>query len=442
MRQETLTLVAPLARTAATRKVIEELACDKSKVAATLGRGTPQPRIFQGLGIHFARIVLIEEASTSPYPASLVLESNFDTEEQDAKLARVQHLRLLAERLHEPLRALWSEAITPLPVARDGIAAALCAHLVPYTAAYQGHVYRDLARIELEARVRDSALAAASRVGREVPPERLYEAVRAEVRRELGDVDLECAAPGLPDPQKRKRLMLNPKRAWWMEAVPFGIAGLLGLPLTVALAALLLMRERTDRPYDLQTESESMGPDLLRRLAENAESEDFGAQNALTHLVPVRGGIGRNLTLRLSHAYLARVAANHFNYVEQLGGIPSIHFAKWLLIDGGRRLLFFSNYDGSWESYLGDFVDQAALGLNLAWMATEGYPNTRLLAEGGANDEETFKGWARVHQRPTNLFYSAYPALSVADINNNSWLRCGLHQGGPDDLTAWLRRFT
>jgi len=35
-----------------------------------------------------------------------------------------------------------------------------------------------------------------------------------------------------------------------------------------------------------------------------------------------------------------------------LGGIPTIHFARWLLIDDDRRLLFFSNYDGS----LGDLL--------------------------------------------------------------------------------------
>jgi hypothetical protein len=442
MRQETLTLVAPLTRVERVRKIVESYACDRSKVPFVLGRGNAQPRLFQGLGIHFARIVLIDEPSTSPYRAVLLLESNFDTVHEGSDIARSAHLALLARERGEVLRELWADAIEPLP-REDGAAleAALARCLAPHTAAYQGHVHRDLARIELEAQIRDVALSCAARLPRGMSDAEVLREVRTRVGSELR-FDLECDAPGLPDPARRRELMLHPKRAWGREAIPFLLGGAACFPLTVVLAALLLYRERNDRPYDLQTEAESVGPELLQRLAANSESEDYGTQNALTHLVPVRGGFGRHLTLRVTHAYLAKVAQNHFNYVEQLGGIPSIHFAKWLLIDGGRRLLFFSNYDGSWESYLGDFVDQAALGLNLAWMCTEGYPNTRFVGEGGANDEETFKAWARVHQRPTELFYSAYPALSVADVNNNSWLRCGLHRGGPDDIERWVRRFT
>jgi hypothetical protein len=111
-------------------------------------------------------------------------------------------------------------------------------------------------------------------------------------------------------------------------------------------------------------------------------------------------------------------------------------------MDDDKRLLFLSNYDSSWESYLGDFIDQAAIGLNLAWSCTEGYPRTRLLFDGGANDEERFKAWGRAHQRPTQVFYSAYPDLSVAAVNNNSWIRIGLHSPGPPDVRAWLRRLT
>ncbi len=165
-------------------------------------------------------------------------------------------------------------------------------------------------------------------------------------------------------------------------------------------------------------------------------------QNSLTHVVPLRSGRGRQSVLRRAHAYIDRMAKRHFNHVGQLGGIPSIHFAKWFLIDGDRRLAFFSNYDSSWESYLGNFVDEAALGLNLAWSCTEGYPRTRLLAFKGAADEEPFKAWGRAHQLPTQVFYSAYPTLSVASINNNTWIRHGLHAPGPQDLAAWFRRLS
>ena len=48
------------------------------------------------------------------------------------------------------------------------------------------------------------------------------------------------------------------------------------------------------------------------------------------------------------------------------------------------------------------------------------------------------------HQRPTQLFYSAYPRSSVAAINNATWLRNGLHAPAldPSALAEWQRRLT
>src|SRR6185436_20728120 len=104
------------------------------------------------------------------------------------------------------------------------------------------------------------------------------------------------------------------------------------------------------------------GPHAEALLRACANNEDHGAHNALTHVVPLKKGWIRARALAGLHRYLKGVAHDHFNEIGMLGGIPSIHFAKWLLIDEGRRLLFTSNYDGNWESYLGDFVDGAALG--------------------------------------------------------------------------------
>ncbi len=56
-------------------------------------------------------------------------------------------------------------------------------------------------------------------------------------------------------------------------------------------------------------------------------------------------------------------AARKIFVFGKLGEISTIHFARWISIDHGQRLLFLSNYDGSWTNYLGDFRDEA-LGLN------------------------------------------------------------------------------
>jgi len=174
-----------------------------------------------------------------------------------------------------------------------------------------------------------------------------------------------------------------------------------------------------------------------------AATEDHFTQNALTHVVPLRKGTGRVSVLEHTHAIVDRISREHFQYIGQLGTIPSIHFAKWVLFESDRRLLFLSNYDKSWESYLGDFVDKAPGGLNLAWSCTQEYPRTFALAYEGARDEETFKAWSRAYQVPTQVFYSAYTELTIEAINNNTWIRYGLHQpADAGDLQAWFRRLT
>ena len=126
----------------------------------------------------------------------------------------------------------------------------------------------------------------------------------------------------------------------------------------------------------------------------------------------------------------------------QLGGIPTIHFARWVILDD-RNVVFLSNYDGSWSSYLGDFVDRASLGLTAIWGNTKGFPRPRLLMFGGARDEQRFKSFARRAQVPSLAWYRAYPELSIPNIANNEVLRRGIGRifadSPPDPLPSHLR---
>ncbi len=435
MQQRSLTIALGLKNPARARSELMRLAAVTTHID-----GIAQPEVFHGVGIHFARLVSIEEPVDSPYASWLLLETNFDASDPDADRAISAHLTELAE--------LKGQALQPLLSACHGfdvglgpaeLAARLREHVVQSTAEYQGHGGRDLTRIELEAGVRDLCMDALTQVPDSTrDPQLVYDSLRTTVMTQAARaglaIDFEAAAPAQPDPAERARKLRQRWQPWAREL-------LLASPLLPCLP-YALVRELLDRPYCMQEASEHRGPHAESLLVANLAAEDHFAQNALTHVVPVKAGFMRHFMLRTAHRYVHALAAHHFNFVEQLGGIPSIHFAKWLLIDEGKRLLFFSNYDGSWESYLGDFVDQAAIGLNLAWTCTEGYPRTRALAFGGAKDEERFKAWGRAHQRPTQVFYSAYPNRSVSNINNNSWLRHGLHRSRPSDLDAFLRRLT
>lgn len=164
-------------------------------------------------------------------------------------------------------------------------------------------------------------------------------------------------------------------------------------------------------------------------------------QNHLFAITPVKPGVFRFALLKVVLAAIEFLGRVMF-YKGSLGGIPSIHFARWAMIQNGKSLLFLSNFDGSWEHYLGEFIDQAANGLTAVWSNAVNFPRTSNLIQGGARDEERFKDYARGMQLYSQLWYNAYPPLSVVNVQNNAAIRAGLW--GPMDgeaLNAWLRRF-
>ena len=67
-------------------------------------------------------------------------------------------------------------------------------------------------------------------------------------------------------------------------------------------------------------------------------------------------------------------ATRHVFNRGNLAGVKTIHFARWVFLDGRRRMFFASNYDGSLESYMDDFIDKVAWGLNLVFSNGVGYP--------------------------------------------------------------------
>ncbi len=96
--------------------------------------------------------------------------------------------------------------------------------------------------------------------------------------------------------------------------------------------------------------------------------------------------------------------------------ISTIHFARWVIIDNDTRLLFTSNFDGTWERYLKDFSELTPEGLDRIWSHCEEYP--------GARPYEPFSQWVKKYQIPTTLFYAAYPELTVKEVlRTAAWKR-------------------
>jgi Dyp-type peroxidase family len=213
--------------------------------------------------------------------------------------------------------------------------------------------------------------------------------------------------------------------AWWV------LGGLVGA------ASCALARFRYLELTDEQFQPEHTR-DALEQLERASAGENELAQNQLTHLVQLKPGPLRRLVVSVVFSAL-QVRARHLYNKGKLGGIPSIHFARWALLEG-RDVLFFSNFDNSWQSYLGDFIDRASSGLTAVWSNTRKYPRTRWLLRAGSRDASRFLAWTRAHQLPTQVWYCAYPGLSIVNINDNTEIRRGLSNRTEVDAADWLLR--
>ena len=210
----------------------------------------------------------------------------------------------------------------------------------------------------------------------------------------------------------------------------------LGMEILLALIALwpayswLRRQEKADLPDDKELNA--------ARIAEIMAYENIVMQNHLGGASYLKPGFVRRLILRLVF-YMVGAWASYLGRPGFLYQIGTIHFARWVILPRTNAMVFLSNYDGSWESYLEDFIAHARVGLNAIWGNTLNFPKTKNLIEGGADDSERFKSWARRYQRPTHFWFSAYPDLKTSRIRTNAAIRHGFATAmTEEDAAEWL----
>ena len=191
---------------------------------------------------------------------------------------------------------------------------------------------------------------------------------------------------------------------------------------------------------------EKTEPEIIHQPTDEHERElgrleDHDVTNQFTVLGSVKPSLFRRLLL-IALLWVIGWVARHFYTRGHLGRVRSIHFARWVYLDRGyRRVMFASNYDGSLDNYMDDFINKAGFGLNLAFGCGLGYPRTKWLIGGGAKEEQKFKYTLRRHQVPTQVWYKAYPGLSTYDLARNMRVRKGIEGGAMSDakIRTWLR---
>lgn len=218
------------------------------------------------------------------------------------------------------------------------------------------------------------------------------------------------------------------------------VGGALMTLLTVAgLAALFLWgvrrKEKAD-PADEQTAGLKHVKEVTRR-----EDAPGHAQNHIIAVMPFKPGLLR----RLSFAYAMWGIKQAVSYWFRPGFVVTmgtIHKARWFRVPGTDQFVFLSNFDGSWESYLEDFITRANEGQSAAWSHGVGFPRTRFLILDGAEDGDSFKRWVRRQQRPTLCWYSRFPNLTAQQIRRNAMIEDGLARATNDtDARRWLSHF-
>ena len=167
-------------------------------------------------------------------------------------------------------------------------------------------------------------------------------------------------------------------------------------------------------------------------MADWVDSKTIGGVSELTLFTPIRQGIipgeTRSYEQRLTdelRELSERVEAGRANPILR---IPTIHFARWLILVPGQYLyqdaggtvenypyhswlLFTAYFDGDVKTYLDDFSEVLAKDVDRIWGNCQGYP-----LEGSSNFD-AFWAYAKHYQLTTLAFYNAYPGLSVPRVH-------------------------
>jgi hypothetical protein len=394
--------------------------------------------------VHFARWAILEEVSDPRqgavvHPASLLFSTEYDGTLEE-------HLQeLISDESTPALREIYSlcEGFD----AEGGpdkvrLRRYLAAHTTAPSVYFVGAMGRSVGRIRREAEiariVRDRAHSGGFTDDDPIVAWRCLE----EFARARGFLE------GHHDVETISLTQMRARRAWFVMKCALVIVPVIALAsislVSLAVSVFLLLaatgslvllgfmlRLREDQDADkLEAEeaATSAAYQSLRDAQHEAELErfeDLPQQNQITTITLLKPGSLRQLLQRLV-LVVVRIRAKYKFTEGLLSGVPTIHFAHWHLCDQRKRLLFISNYDGSWPGYLDDFIAHASLALTAIWSHSAGFPRSRFLVFDGATQGPRFKAFARRHQVAPIVWYCAYPELSITEINRNTRLVAGL----------------
>jgi Dyp-type peroxidase family len=221
------------------------------------------------------------------------------------------------------------------------------------------------------------------------------------------------------------------------------LAPLVGLLVTAVVLAILFglvlvwirTVESRDKPFEKRATLDHM------RAVLNSEDQPGYAQNQVFATSMLKPGFSRNL-FHTFGLWSNRMSITFRFRPGMINGMGSIHYARWYKIPGSRRAVFYSNFDGSWESYLEDFIARVSWGQSSTWSNWQGFPETRFLFFKGAQDSDQFKNYARSVMRVSPFWYSRFPELTSEQIRRNGQIHIGAGLAkSSTEADEWMRLF-
>ena len=428
--QSNLMVVAP---------IVQERIAELRKLLASMNRSAgvvdPQNALvpFAQLStLHFARLVVLEDLTTSDvvayglppgkYPIYLAFLADFDGPPETFTAE-------LVKTAADGLRQIFSycEGFSP----NADLHAWIGAHNLTPATAYVNWIGRTARQVGEEAALHDALVSYVQQNGSALAgmqSTQIHKALNNYVRSE----------------QQAGRLQLTPPAptplGWQMR----NLMHLVGVPLLLLLLSpflliylpffliLLRLHEKSDPQI-----APRVDPAHANQLA---VLEDHDVTNQFTVIGTLKPGWFRRSTL-IFVLWVVNYTAKHYYNRGRLARVSTIHFARWVFIDDKKRLVFASNYDGSLEGYMDDFINKVGFGLNLVFGNGVGYPRTNWLILDGAKDEQKFEYVLRRHELPTDVWYNAHPGLTALDRQRNSMIRDGLEKASltKSEAQQWLQ---
>ena len=230
--------------------------------------------------------------------------------------------------------------------------------------------------------------------------------------------------------------------SWWLAnlihaaGVPFVL--LLLTPFLLLYLPIFIIQLRIREHRDVEIAPRPAG-ELMERLT---DIEDHDVSNQFSVIGSLKPGLFRRVTMTVI-LWLANYAARHIFNRGHLLRVNTIHFARWVFLDNKQRMFFASNYDGSLDTYMDDFINKVRWGLNLIFSNGLGYPRTNWLIMDGAKAEQKYKYEIRRHELPTEVWYNAHPGLTAADLERNTLIREGVERTflSEAETREWLKLF-